>query len=448
MTDIPDNKSALKTFLFSQRGLLCVGAAVHLLSTVVVYLIGRNHFLPGWILESGTLQEDASRNLASIEVLSTKVANGEPGILLDSAISIDLRIYSVSHAFFSGLTGNNVLSVEGVNLFYYLLIVWLIFLIGKAAFDKTVGLAAGYAAMLMPSFLLHMTQPLRDPLFIALFLLFVFQLVHILVRPLKKNSPLKWITIGLPSFVLLWLVRDRWQIVFLGMIGLGAGFLFLFAFSRIREYKFNFSALICLFVFALLTPFLFTGFMSEKIPVKPEDIARIQRSTNKLKGQEGYLVKVNRLREGFAADYRDAGSNIDIDVRFESGFSLLSYLPRAMSIGMFAPFPNRWISRGEQYGSAGRMLSGIETGIMYVFIALAFAGVIMKRRIPVLFLVSIVIMGSLSLGLVVTNVGAIYRMRYAYWLLIIIAGVGGTLTILRMIRDRKTQSSPAEEAIE
>lgn len=59
---------------------------------------------------------------------------------------------------------------------------------------------------------------------------------------------------------------------------------------------------------------------------------------------------INQNRVNFLSGY-DAGSNIDSDVRFEDLIDVIEYLPRAISVGFFAPFPNMWFIEGKSPGS-------------------------------------------------------------------------------------------------
>ena len=78
------------------------------------------------------------------------------------------------------------------------------------------------------------------------------------------------------------------------------------------------------------------------------------------------------MRYGFVTSYPGAGSNIDTDVEFKSIGDILGYLPRAALIGLFAPFPQMWFEAGPQVGYAGRIVSGLETLLMYLMELLAF----------------------------------------------------------------------------
>ena len=141
--------------------------------------------------------------------------------------------------------------------------------------------------------------------------------------------------------------------------------------------------------------------------------------------------EVRRRRSGFSI-YQAQQSNIDSDVRLNSSTDIVSYLPRALVVGCFAPFPRMWFENGTS-GHAGRMLAGAETLFMYLFYFPTILCVWSNRRnyaVWLLFLIAFI--GMMSLGLMVVNVGAMFRFRYVFWMLVIVLGVEGV---------RKTRSS-------
>ena len=77
------------------------------------------------------------------------------------------------------------------------------------------------------------------------------------------------------------------------------------------------------------------------------------------------------MRLGFAAAYLDAGSFLDSDRDFKSVNDLLTYIPRATEIGLWAPFPKSGISAGRRVGNAGKLLAGAETFFIYLCQVLA-----------------------------------------------------------------------------
>ena len=85
------------------------------------------------------------------------------------------------------------------------------------------------------------------------------------------------------------------------------------------------------------------------------------------------------------------------------------------------------------YGAAGRLLSGVETLVMYLlYVAVGICLWRERRRIAMWLIFLTATAGLIGLGLVVVNAGALYRLRYVFWImLIIIAAQGIYLTTRR-----------------
>jgi hypothetical protein len=147
--------------------------------------------------------------------------------------------------------------------------------------------------------------------------------------------------------------------------------------------------------------------------------------------------RVAKTRAQFIELYPDASSNVDAEVQFGGALDIVRYLPRAMLIGLCAPFPRMWFRTGDQVGTIGRLLSGLETLLMYVVTILALQSLWhWRRRVSVWMLLLTAFMGAMLLGLVVVNVGALYRQRYLFWMLLIVAGAEA------IVRLRKKRISP------
>ena len=144
-------------------------------------------------------------------------------------------------------------------------------------------------------------------------------------------------------------------------------------------------------------------------------------------------ARIGFLRHKFLFLYQGAGSNIDTGVEFRSFTDILLYLPRALMIGLFAPFPDMWFTSGTQVGLEGRLLSGFETFLVYLIEILAAIAVWRHRRsLRPWLLLMIILMGAAALGLVVANVAALYRMRFGFWLLLIVLGAEGLRYLTRL----------------
>jgi hypothetical protein len=142
---------------------------------------------------------------------------------------------------------------------------------------------------------------------------------------------------------------------------------------------------------------------------------------------------IGTTRERFIYESRqNAGSIIDAQVNFFSPTDVIKYIPRALEIGYLAPFPSMWLASGYNVGLAGRLLSGVEMAVTYMIEALACVFMWRRRRrldAWLLFLTTTT--GVLALGIVVVNLGTLYRMRYPFWILIVIMGADTVATFGR-----------------
>jgi hypothetical protein len=136
-------------------------------------------------------------------------------------------------------------------------------------------------------------------------------------------------------------------------------------------------------------------------------------------------------------------------VEFKSNADIARYLPRAVQIGFFAPFPNSWLARGALVGLKGRMLSGLETGSTYVLLLLAIVSLWRRRRaLSAWLLAAIFAMAVTTLGLVIGNLSVLYRMRYAYWMLLIILGADGAVQVFSALSSRSRKAEVGISAVQ
>lgn len=139
--------------------------------------------------------------------------------------------------------------------------------------------------------------------------------------------------------------------------------------------------------------------------------------------------RVSHLRVFLAAFgiRENARSMMDID-RLPANFAeLVQYFPRALSIGLFAPFPNSWANAL----SLPKMLGIAEISVWYI----AFPGFLFllwtSRRNEALWWLVFSVLGILSLESYVTaNLGTLHRIRYPFLCLFILLGTMGWLRFL------------------
>ena len=394
----------------------------------------------------GEFAADGHTHLLDTVLLTRKLESEGIRAWLTSVAPLHVRAYSLSQVMFSRWIGFNILSVEPINLFYYLAILAMVYKLAEAVFDRRAALLAATVVALWPTLLIHTTQPLRDPLLITLVLALFLILRRLLTKTFSWRQTL--IAGGAGSLVLLmiWIVRlSMWDIM-RAVVGLG---FVLVALRQVKERR-------------LLIGNVISGAMLIAMLWVVPQFNQLLQFTEKREADSGRVLigeevvglslwdRIAARREGFIKrqsdeDYK-AGSDIDSDVRFHSKGELIRYLPRAAAIGFFAPFPNMWFAEGLLVGRTGRWLSGFEMLLTYVLEALAVIGVWQKRRQFLAWLLTFsAILGVTALGLIVINIGSLYRLRYSYWILLVILGAGGVVHVLSK-RGPREQQKPVTQA--
>jgi hypothetical protein len=134
-------------------------------------------------------------------------------------------------------------------------------------------------------------------------------------------------------------------------------------------------------------------------------------------------------RERFRICFPDAASNIDVQVAFHNMSDILLYLPRAAEIAFLSPFPPDWFKPGTlPANTVMRRVSGFEMVGVYIALALLPYAVWRWRARPDTWIILIFCSGMLLIyGLVVANVGTLYRFRYGLLMTVVALGIAGGL---------------------
>ncbi|MEI6321654.1 MAG: lipid II flippase MurJ [bacterium] len=144
---------------------------------------------------------------------------------------------------------------------------------------------------------------------------------------------------------------------------------------------------------------------------------------------DAIFKRVSELRVHFIAYSQSvsSGSGVDEHLMPSDTLGVLSYMPRALFVGLFAPFPNSWSQRV----TLPRLIGAIETAIWYFF----FCGlIVLVWRNPSCSLISgIFFCATLLMVLDYTNpnIGTIYRERYGFWMFFLLSGAIGWVSITR-----------------
>lgn len=150
-------------------------------------------------------------------------------------------------------------------------------------------------------------------------------------------------------------------------------------------------------------------------------------------------------RDSFAIENHFARSAVDLDRRFGRVHDVVAYLPRALSLGLLAPFPTDWRPHpnAPSNRNAERVLAGAEMALLYV--ALPFFLLALYRwgrRPPVWFAVLPAAVWLTVYSLTVPVVGALVRYRFPA--MVIISGIALMMLfeVIRRWRSRQHLEAP------
>ncbi len=153
---------------------------------------------------------------------------------------------------------------------------------------------------------------------------------------------------------------------------------------------------------------------------------------------EQKLMGLARTRLAYFSQYDpNLGGNIDWHVSFHSVGDVLRYIPRALEIALFAPFPQHWLTPGTSpAGYITRKIAGVE--MLFVYTALLFFLLFLfcrhrDPRIWVLLYFSLSVM--LIYALSVPNVGSLYRARYGFLMILVSLGWADVLSLRKKFQE-------------
>lgn len=434
------------------RWLLLAGA-IHITPTLAIFLAGHFQLLPNVFDQYGTgltfaIDGISYRELAS--QLTTELQTNGWSAWLAIKAPLHCRLYSILFATIGRLLGHNILAAEPLNLLYYLGILSCVYLLGREILNTRAAMLAATIVALWPSLLLHSTQFIRDTFAIFCLLALLFVLTLVLRRELSLRTAAFAGIAGMAATTLFWVLRgNMWNVVVVA-VSLTIVFLVWRIFHLDKLLAPNLIVVLLVLGAMLIVPSRLesTALPGVRPPATPLAIPSATEVTTpnppirQMPSNEGIfrlLLKQLGQRRAAFGRYRAGESNIDSHVQLKTSDDVVRFLPRATVIGFLAPFPRMWFQAGS-YGSAGRLLSGAETLVMYfLYVAAAVCVWRNRRRFEMWLLFLVATIGTIALGLVVANAGALYRLRYVFWILFILLAAE-TLVHFTILRTRATKS--------
>ena len=345
--------------------------------------------------------------------------------------------------------------------------------------NKTMAILCVLPFLIFPSNLQWTAQWHKDS-FSILGVVLVLQSIVLLYRP-ESYKVKNWFFINFCSIIssicglfLIWLAR-AYMLTIIGPFVALVLFLLLLT-SLIRAFKKEISLQKTLFVLVFMPLVLFIFMNAEKFTYSAgfrdsasvltdegNTVVTAQPETKKIKSEAKGLINkdniekywkrsswlplsieskayyLSQIRKGFRSTAPEARSNIDHDIGFGSIKDILAYLPRAAQIAFFAPFPNQWLSNGS-YLASSLMHRVAAYEMIVVYFALLFLPYAIwhwHKRIEIWIISAFCIYMMLTYGLVVCNIGSLYRLRYVYITTLAAVGIAGFIAFFEDIKIKR-----------
>jgi hypothetical protein len=428
------------------RRLVATGAVLHLAIALAEYISGRMGLARGFFDEQGlaSFAVDSRQYFQRATELASILRSEGALAWWSGSDPLHIKLFSLSITVLEPVVGQNILAVEPLNLICYTLVLLLVFKLGSEVFSQRAAAWAAVVIAVWPTYLLHSPQVLKDQFYIPGLLGLSLICVRLLLRSMTWKVGLWAGLLGAILVSWLWLIKsDLWELSLL-LVVTSLAFMVL---RKLRERTLLVGNVVavCLIICALLgAPRLFGKYSkpdphpllqvtgagaNQVITILGNPSAPVPPPSRSSSGLERLRQKIAWARFLYA-NYPGSGSTIDPQIRFESWSQVIRYLPRALEIALFTPFPNTWFESGAKVGRFGRMLSGFETLVIYLIYVLIAVGMWRRKlSLAAWYLFSISLASMLALSLVTANLGALYRLRYPFWMLLIILGVGAGMSL-------------------
>ena len=350
----------------------------------------------------------------------------------------NVGILSALYAFFSPSPA----LIIPINSFLHATSAATLMLIGRELWPGRAGYLAGLVTaalfIVFPSALSWYSQPMKDSYVIAGILLILFSMIAVLKPGQSINGLLTSFVSFAAGVLLLVLVKPYLLKLLLIVILLTAGLAAIHLYRTKHPHRTRilfFYAVASMFIFAtnvVSKPYQFASTAGESYVetggavIKSESVAiKWEWVSSEWLPQslEKNVELAARTRIGMIDYNREvgAGSLIDADAAPQSVGEVVQYLPRALQIGLFAPFPNTWLHKP----SAIRLLAAAETACWYLIAPGLLLAFLFRRSFPLLVTLVFACFFLTILSFVTPNVGSLYRYRYAYEFLLIAVAAGG-----------------------
>ena len=120
---------------------------------------------------------------------------------------------------------------------------------------------------------------------------------------------------------------------------------------------------------------------------------------------------------------------VDSDIPLNSAGAFVTYLPRALQLGLLSPLPELWRGQGSTPAmTMARKVMGVTTFFFYFCLLGLLVGIVLYRKNQMFWLICLFcFMGILIFTYTYPNVGTLLRFRYGFYMLLVAVGAANIL---------------------
>ncbi|WP_319409906.1 hypothetical protein [uncultured Desulfosarcina sp.] len=350
------------------------------------------------------------------------------------------------------LFGHNTLIVIPVSSALHALGGTLIFLLSRDLGDKTpastyAGIIAASLFVIFPSALTWYTQNHKDSYMISGVLLILLTWVRAIGAKNRFHSWLLLAVVHLLGILLIGSVRPL-NLILLLLSTVGVWLAILVTSFPQCEFKIKlpavlyFTVAIVMLVGAIKVTSLIPVGNLQKEAVKKGYLVRHSKYThnkniNKIhwkwsngsffpKFVENYFENAAKIRTEIIHHGLSVGARsiIDGNIQPDNAIEFIRYLPRALQVALFAPFPSSWFKET----SIQRRIASGEMFIYYLFLPGIFLLFLYNRKPKVFIVLYFACLFLMIYAFAEANLGSLYRHRYGFLFLILMLGSLGWFT--------------------
>lgn len=338
-----------------------------------------------------------------------------------------------------------------VNALLHAFSVVLMVMIVRCWFPLRISILATIPLAISPYMIVWFSQINKDSFSLFGILLFVYGLIQIIMHGevlLKLLTGLIFAVIGILS---LWIMRPYINIMLLPITTLILTFVIAFHIWSKSARQHIFSLIIFSAAILLFLNYFNDGAASDKTLdnfvlgiTKPIGHKECMDRVDVKNWQDEHLFPdyVNNKLHAIAGqrclnfsllesqqNLTTLNSIVDTDIFFSGARDVLNYFPKALMLGAFSPWPDRWLYSFHQKSSFFFTITPIEAFVMYFgFVGLIFFTIKYKEWYLLVPIFMAFTMMSIY-GISNPFIGVLYRYRYPWWMIMICLGIASLLTL-------------------